>query len=78
VDVRKDGAGVEDRLVASIGAGDFFGERVLIVDEPRNATCIAGSGRVEVLALGKAGFRHAMATSASFKDQLHAICLLRQ
>jgi hypothetical protein len=47
-------------------------------DEPRNATCIAGSGRVEVMALGKAGFRHAMATSASFKDQPHAIYCQRQ
>ena len=78
VDVRKRGMEAEERFVASIGAGDFFGERSLIVDEPRNATCIAGSDRVEVFALGKADFKYALDASASFKDQIHAIYFQRQ
>jgi putative ABC transport system ATP-binding protein len=78
VDVHKRGTAAEERLVATIGAGNFFGERALIVDEPRNATCVAASDRVEIFALGKADFRHALDTSASFKDQIQAIYFQRQ
>jgi putative ABC transport system ATP-binding protein len=78
VDVRKRGTEAEERHVATIGAGDFFGERALIVDESRNATCIAASDRVEVFALDKANFKHALNTSASFKDQIQAIYFQRQ
>src|SRR5262249_16136916 len=78
VDVRKRGTGAEEQHVATIGAGDFFGEHALIVDEPRNATCIATSDRVEVFALDKANFEHALDTSASFKNQLQAIYFQRQ
>ncbi len=78
VDVRKRGTEAEERHVATIGAGNFFGERALIADEPRNATCIAASDRVEVFALDKATFKHALDTSASFKDQVQAIYFQRQ
>jgi hypothetical protein len=69
--------GAEERHVATLGAGNFFGERALIVDEPRNATCSAASDRVEVFALGKADFKQALDTSASFKDQIHTIYFQR-
>jgi CRP-like cAMP-binding protein len=49
-----------------------------MVDEPRNATCIAASDRVEVFALDKANFKQALDTSASFKDQVQAIYFQRQ
>jgi putative ABC transport system ATP-binding protein len=64
--------------VATLGAGNFFGERALIVDEPRNATCIAASDPVEIFALGKSDFKKALDTSASFKDQIHTIYFQRQ
>jgi len=78
VAVRKRGTEAEERRIATLGAGDFFGERALIVDEPRSATCAAASDRVEVFALGKADFKHALDTSASFKDQIQAIYFQRQ
>jgi putative ABC transport system ATP-binding protein len=77
VDVRQRGTEAEERLVATLGAGNFFGERALIVDEPRNATCIAASDQVEVFALDKANFKHALDISASFKDQIQAIYFQR-
>ena len=60
VDVRQRGTEAEERLVATLGAGNFFGERALIVDEPRNATCVAASDQVDVFALDKANFKHAL------------------
>ena len=78
IDVRKRGTGGKERRIATLSAGDFFGERALIVDEPRNATCAAASDRVEVFALDKVAFKQALDTSASFKDQIHAIYFHRQ
>jgi putative ABC transport system ATP-binding protein len=78
VHVRKHHAGRGEDRVATLENGDFFGERSLIVDEPRNATCVAASETVEVFALGKADFRQALETSASFKSQLQSIYFQRQ
>jgi CRP-like cAMP-binding protein len=61
-----------------LNEGNFFGERALIVDEPRNATCAAASDRVEVFALGKADFKLALESSASFKGQVESIYFQRQ
>lgn len=52
--------------------------RSLIVDEPRNATCIAASDRVDVFALDKVNFKNSLETSASFKNQIEAIYFQRQ
>jgi putative ABC transport system ATP-binding protein len=78
VDVRKAGADGRDKHITTLDAGKFFGERALLVDEPRNATCAAASDRVEVFALGKADFRQAIDTSASFKDQIQSVYFQRQ
>ncbi len=56
----------------------FVGERAPIVDEPRNATCIAASERVDVFALDMVNFKNALETSASFKNQIQAIYFQRQ
>jgi putative ABC transport system ATP-binding protein len=78
VDVFKHAAGVGEGIVATLKEGDFFGERALIVDEPRNATCTAASEIVEVFALAKADFKQALETSASFKSQIQSIYFQRQ
>jgi putative ABC transport system ATP-binding protein len=78
VDVsRRSVAGLEMRL-ATLNPGNVFGERALIVDEPRNATCTAASDEVEVFALDKAEFRKAIDTSATFNQQLKSIYFQRQ
>jgi putative ABC transport system ATP-binding protein len=78
VDVRKVAADGQDQHIATLETGKFFGERALLVDEPRNATCIAASDWVEILVLGKADFKHAIDTSASFKDQIQRVYFQRQ
>jgi CRP-like cAMP-binding protein len=78
VDVRKRVEAGEERQVATLGAGGFFGESALIADQPRNATCAAASDHVEVFSLGKADFKEALNASASFKDQIQSIYFQRQ
>src|SRR5262245_32504172 len=78
VDVRKRLGGTTETHVATLNPGDFFGERALIVDEPRNATCTAASDNVEVFALGKADFKQALEGSANFRSQLYSIYFQRQ
>ena len=78
VDVsRRSGSG-EDRHLATLGPGNVFGERALIVDEPRNATCAAASDQVEIFALEKAEFKKAIEMSATFNQQLKSIYFQRQ
>ncbi len=78
VDVLRAAPDGQEQHVATLGPGKFFGEHALLVDEPRNATCVAVSDRVEVLTLGKADFRQAIDSSASFKDQIQAVYFQRQ
>jgi putative ABC transport system ATP-binding protein len=78
IEVRRRGADGHDDAVATLGAGQVFGEHALMVDEPRNATCVAGTDEVEVFVLRKDDFRRALETSASFKDQVQAIYFQRQ
>lgn len=69
--------GAERMVVARLGPGDFFGERALLTDEPRNATVVA-VGEVEVYTLGKDDFRTAIAASVPFRDQIHRVYFSRQ
>jgi putative ABC transport system ATP-binding protein len=78
VEVRMASADNRDKHLATLGAGEFFGERALLVNEPRNATCAAASDRVKLFALGQVDFRHALETSASFKDQIQSVYFQRQ
>jgi len=55
--------------VATLGEGEFFGERALVTGEPRNATVVAAEP-VELYALGKEDFRAALDASPTFKEEL--------
>jgi len=78
VDVRKADSNGQDKRLATLEAGKFFGERALLVDEPRNATCAAASDQVEVFALGKDDFKRAIDANPSFRDQIQSAYFARQ
>jgi putative ABC transport system ATP-binding protein len=65
-----------DHEVARLGPGDFFGEVALISGEPRNATVVT-EGEVDTYVLGKTDFETALASSRSFRDQLHRVYFMR-
>jgi putative ABC transport system ATP-binding protein len=67
----------DDRHVATLEAGNFFGEGALMGGEPRNATVVAAS-EAEIYALDKEAFREALNSSASFKNQLYRVYFQRQ
>jgi putative ABC transport system ATP-binding protein len=68
VSVRQEsGAGRAE--LATLGEGEFFGERALVTGEPRNATVVA-AGPVELYTLGKEEFRAALDASPTFKEEL--------
>jgi putative ABC transport system ATP-binding protein len=64
------------REVTTLRSGNYFGERALMVNEPRNATVVA-SQPLDVYSLGKQEFEAALARTASFKDQLLRMLLHR-
>ena len=66
----------EGHDVASLGAGDFFGEGAVITGEPRNATVVA-KDNLDTYVLGKADFRAAIEASVSFRDQLYRVYFVR-
>lgn len=65
------------KIVATLGAGDFFGEAALLRDEPRNATVRALTD-VELYSLVKDDFLTVMQTSLTFKERLLAVLFERQ
>jgi putative ABC transport system ATP-binding protein len=65
-----------DHEVARLAPGDFFGEVALISGEPRNATVVAVTD-ADTYVLGKNDFQTALATSQSFRDQLHRVYFMR-
>ncbi|HET6879367.1 MAG TPA: ATP-binding cassette domain-containing protein [Pirellulales bacterium] len=74
VHVTRDG---QTRQVATLGAGDFFGEAALISGEPRNATVKAGQP-LEAYTLGKDDFKRVMDASPPFHDVLRRVLFARQ
>ncbi len=60
------------QMLTTLSVGDYFGERALITDEPRNAT-IQATGDVEVLSLAKDKFQKAMESSKHFVDQIRRL-----
>ncbi len=66
----------ENREVASLGQGEFFGEVALISGEPRNATVVA-TEPLETYVLASEDFRTALERSVSFRDQLYRIYFVR-
>lgn len=69
VDVIVDHGEPAERMVARLGAGDFFGEAALLREAPRDATVVARES-VEVYALSKADFNDALASSKAFREQV--------
>ncbi len=71
--VREDGSEFRFRL----GEGQFFGERALATEEPRNAT-VTARGPVVTYTLDKADFTAAREKNPRFADQLRTVFALRQ
>jgi CRP-like cAMP-binding protein len=61
-----------ERSVATLAAGDVFGEMALLTDEPRNAT-VQALEDIEVYYLRKDDFREALDRSVGFKQQIGRI-----
>jgi len=77
VDVVMDQGRPAERTVARMSEGDFFGERALLTNEPRNATVVARDD-VETYTLDKRHFQEALEASASLKEQLLKAYFQRQ
>jgi putative ABC transport system ATP-binding protein len=65
------------RVVATVGTGDYFGERALISGEPRSAT-VTATEDLELYTLSKDEFTAALDKSASFRTQLLQVLFQRQ
>jgi putative ABC transport system ATP-binding protein len=61
--------GMGETKVNTLGAGRYFGERALIIAEPRSAT-VVGRGSGIAYALDKVEFDAALAATPSLKEQL--------
>jgi putative ABC transport system ATP-binding protein len=68
--------GGEQRKVAELDEGQYFGEAALLRDEPRNATIVARSKCV-FYTLGKADFKHVLSRSRSFVEELRNVLASR-
>ena len=77
VDVLIKRDGEPEKEVARLGVGEFFGERALMTDEPRNATVVAREDS-ETYTLTKAAFKAALAAHGSLKEQLLKTYFQRQ
>jgi len=67
----------EDKTLARLGVGDFFGERALLTDEPRNATVTARE-ETDTYTLTEADFKAALEEHGSLKEQLLKVYFQRQ
>jgi putative ABC transport system ATP-binding protein len=69
--------GAEQRVVAQLAEGDYFGEAALLEDKPRNAT-IRAREPLEVYTLGKSEFHRVLQSSATFAEELRKALFERQ
>ncbi len=67
----------QERTVAQLNQGQYFGEAALITDEPRNASIIAREKCV-FYSLGKSDFRAVLEQSATFEQELRQALFNRQ
>lgn len=58
-----------EMALLNLGAGDYFGEMALMLDEPRAANCIAGGGQVVILGKNEIEDENAVAEGCSYTDQ---------
>jgi len=65
-------AGDGPRTVAELAARDFFGDRALVTNEPRNAT-VTATETTEVYTIGRETFRRHEATSRPFIERIAAV-----
>ncbi len=72
--IDKDG---QEKTLAKLHQGQYFGEAALINDEPRNATIVAREKSV-FYALGKNDFRAVLEQSATFEQELRKALFNRQ
>lgn len=77
VDVLRRTEDGEERRLETLNRGRYFGERALIDDAPRNATCLAATD-VQAFVLDKSSFRQALENSPSFRDQVQSVYFQRQ
>ncbi len=69
--------GADQKKVAQLKRGQYFGEAALITEEPRNATIVAHEKSV-FYALEKTDFRAVLDTSATFEEELRQALFNRQ
>jgi putative ABC transport system ATP-binding protein len=66
------GEGSGSRPVAELGVQDFFGDRALVTNEPRNATVTAADA-VEVYTVGRETFQQYEAISRPFIERIRRV-----
>lgn len=67
----------DDKKIAELKQGLYFGEAALITDEPRNASIVASEKSI-FYALGKDDFRAVLEKSATFEEELRQALFNRQ
>jgi len=67
----------QQKQVAQLSEGQYFGEAALLTNEPRNATVRAREKSV-FYALGKEDFRAVLESSATFEEELRQVLFGRQ
>jgi len=67
----------QEKKLAELSQGQYFGEAALITDEPRNASVVAREKSI-FYALGKNDFRAVLEQSSTFEEELRQALFNRQ